>query len=182
MDHATEAADSRQVAVDSPPILFLKAHGEESVFQVENLLREGVVNVAVPVGPCLRSASSTPMGTSCDTSDPSVTHLHDGWSCYRSEMWVTRTEGIESGVVPCAVGASYAVLIAEQLAASGSRTYHLDHLRRAHRPPRHTALFRRHRTRPPRRRHQPPLPPAVRMEPHPAGPSGRARRRPRRPR
>ena len=46
-------------------------------------------------------------------------HLHDGWACYHSEMWVTQADDIEIGIVPCAVGAPYAVLIAEELAASG---------------------------------------------------------------
>ena len=121
MDHATQAADFRQVAVDTPPILLPKAHDEESVFQVENLLREGrrqrrrtdrpvpAVCLLDPDGDVVRHLRSV-----------GDAHLHDGWSCYHSEMWVTRTEGIEIGIVPCAVGASYAVLIAEQLAASGS--------------------------------------------------------------
>jgi len=43
----------------------------------------------------------------------------DAWACYHSELYRTAEADIELGIVPCAVGASYAVLIAEQLFASG---------------------------------------------------------------
>lgn len=44
---------------------------------------------------------------------------HDDWACYHSELWVTEVGRLELGIVPCAVGAPYAVLVAEELAASG---------------------------------------------------------------
>lgn len=40
--------------------------------------------------------------------------------CYHTEMWTVDLDGIEVGVVGMAVGASFAVLVAEQLAASGA--------------------------------------------------------------
>lgn len=105
---------------DTPPIFTSKAYDEASVFQVENLLREGRRQ---------RGRSERPVPTVCllDPDGDVVRHLraigdgsvHDGWSCYHSELWVTHTDGIEIGIVACAVGASYAVLVAEQLAASG---------------------------------------------------------------
>jgi uridine phosphorylase len=45
---------------------------------------------------------------------------HVGWACYHTEMWVVDLDGIEIGVVGMAVGAPFAVLVAEQLAASGA--------------------------------------------------------------
>ncbi len=102
------------------PILNRKAHDEASVFQVENLLREGrrqrgrtdrpvpAVCVLDPDGDIVRHLRATGNGA-----------LHDGWACYHSELWVVETDGISIGIVPCAVGAPYAVLIAEQLVASG---------------------------------------------------------------
>jgi uridine phosphorylase len=46
--------------------------------------------------------------------------LHPGWACYHTQMWTVDLEGIEIGVVGMAVGAPFAVLVAEQLAASGA--------------------------------------------------------------
>lgn len=45
---------------------------------------------------------------------------HPGWACYHSDMWTVDLDGIEVGVVGMAVGAPFAVLVAEQLAASGA--------------------------------------------------------------
>ena len=44
---------------------------------------------------------------------------HDGSACYHTELYVFRHEGHEYGIVGCAVGAAFAVLIAEELFASG---------------------------------------------------------------
>ncbi len=46
--------------------------------------------------------------------------LHPGWACYRTQMWTVDLGGVTIGVVGMAVGASFAVLVAEQLAASGA--------------------------------------------------------------
>jgi uridine phosphorylase len=45
--------------------------------------------------------------------------LHPGWACYHTELWASEHDGVQFGVVGCAVGASFAVLVAEELAASG---------------------------------------------------------------
>jgi hypothetical protein len=53
---------------------------------------------------------------------------HPGWACYHTDMWVTTVptpQGdalprLEVGVVGNAVGAPFAVLVAEQLHASGA--------------------------------------------------------------
>jgi uridine phosphorylase len=42
-----------------------------------------------------------------------------GWACYHTELLVTKHRTIEIGVVGLAVGAPFAVLVAEQLFASG---------------------------------------------------------------
>lgn len=121
MDHATPTPNTLASSPQAPPILLPKNHAEESVFQVENLLREGrrqrrrtdrpvpALCLLDPDGDVVRHLRSVGDG-----------HVHDGWACYHSEMWVTRIGELEIGIVPCAVGAPYAVLIAEQLAASGS--------------------------------------------------------------
>jgi hypothetical protein len=93
-----------------------------SVFAPENLLREArrqraLVDVPVPAV-CL-----------LDPDRDIVRYLkgsgsgyrHEGWACYHTEMWVVDVDGLEIGVVGMAVGAPFAVLVAEQLAVSGAR-------------------------------------------------------------
>lgn len=107
---------------DRPPILRDKHHAAPSAFTPESLLREakrqkGAGAVAVP-GICL-----------LDPDGDMLRHLraagrarrHPGWVCYHTEMWVFELGGREIGLVGCAVGASYAVLVAEEMFASGAR-------------------------------------------------------------
>ena len=47
---------------------------------------------------------------------------HEGWACYHTELLAFDLDGLgEVGMVGCAVGAPFAVLVAEQLFASGCR-------------------------------------------------------------
>ena len=104
----------------TPPILADKHHDAPSAFTPESLLREarrqkGAEAVAVPKV-CL-----------LDTDGDIVRQLraegrvrrHEGWVCYHTDMWVFDLNGQEIGVVGCAVGASFAVLVAEEMFASG---------------------------------------------------------------
>jgi uridine phosphorylase len=58
-----------------------------------------------------------------------VRHLHrtgrascsPGWACYHTDLQTFRRDGQDYGIVGCAVGAAFAVLIAEELFASGCR-------------------------------------------------------------
>ena len=43
----------------------------------------------------------------------------DGWVCYHTDLWEVEWEGLRLGVVGRAVGAPFAVLVAEELFASG---------------------------------------------------------------
>ncbi len=105
-----------------PPFVTATDHDEPSVFQVENLLREARRQ---------RNLGSTPVPIVCllDPDGDVVRHLaplgratrHSDWACYHSELWITHHDGLEIGIVPSAVGAPYAVLVAEELAASGCR-------------------------------------------------------------
>jgi uridine phosphorylase len=108
------------MATDEPPILRPKHYGEPSMFVVESLLREGRRQ---------RNLPDVPVPDVCllDPDGDVVRHLqaaglasrHPGWACYHSELWVTNRGGRDIGIVPCAVGAPYAVLVAEELHASG---------------------------------------------------------------
>jgi uridine phosphorylase len=46
---------------------------------------------------------------------------HSGWACYHTELYVFHHEEHEYGIVGCAVGAAFSVLIADELFASGCR-------------------------------------------------------------
>src|ERR1700758_3708450 len=105
------------------PIVDIKDHNAPSVFRPEALLREArrqrqLPLVAVPEicvldpdGDVVRHRKATGAG-----------RIHEGWACYHTELLAFELDGIgEAGIVGCAVGAPFVVLVAEQLFASGCR-------------------------------------------------------------
>jgi uridine phosphorylase len=114
----TQSADPRRV----PPILADKDYAAPSVFEPANLLREArrqkhVPEIAVPEicildpdGDILRvlrregRASPAP-----------------GWACYHTELYQFDQASERFGIIGCAVGAAFAVLLAEELFVSGCR-------------------------------------------------------------
>jgi uridine phosphorylase len=99
-----------------------KTYDEPSRFEVENLLREGrrqrhLTDEAVPEI-CLLDPDGDVVR---HLRESGSAVLHEGWACYHSELWVTPRPYGPLGIVPCAVGAPYAVLVAEELHASGCR-------------------------------------------------------------
>jgi hypothetical protein len=104
----------------TPPGLDRHDHGEPSVFQPESLLREARRQRALPLG-------SVPAVCLLDPDGDVVRHLQrtglgrrsPSWACYHTELWETDVAGEEVGVVGQAVGAPFAVLVAEELFASG---------------------------------------------------------------
>ncbi len=105
-----------------PPILRAKDHRAPSVFTPDALLREARRQKAVPVG-------DVPEICILDPDGDIVDHLLAGgtasrcaaWACYHTDLYAFERAGVRSGVVGSAVGASFAVLVAEQLFASGCR-------------------------------------------------------------
>jgi uridine phosphorylase len=97
-------------------------YGAPSVFQPANLLREarrqrGLPDIPVPAvcaldpdGDIVRALRAAGRSRRCE-----------GWSCYHTDMAVTEHNGITIGIVGLAVGAPFAVLVAEQLFVSGCR-------------------------------------------------------------
>lgn len=105
------------------PILQGKDYSAPSVFRPDALLREArrqknlptlpvpAICVLDPDGDIVRYLKRTGRG-----------RLHEGWACYHTELLAFDLEGIgQVGIVGCAVGASFAVLVAEQLFASGCK-------------------------------------------------------------
>jgi uridine phosphorylase len=95
-------------------------YAQQSVFTVEGLLdaairQKGIVKATVPAccildpdGDLVRYLVQTGQGCRSDI-----------WPCYHSDLTLFTRAGQEFGVVGCAVGASYAVLVAEELFALG---------------------------------------------------------------
>jgi len=107
---------------DLPPLLRDKDHGAPSAFMPESLLREaqrqkGAARVTMP-GICLLDPDGDIVRA---LRADGRARRHDGWVCYHTDMWVVDLDGHEIGVVGCAVGASFAVLVAEEMFASGCR-------------------------------------------------------------
>ncbi len=105
---------------ETPPILAQKHYGSPSAFTPESLLREARRQ---------KRAAPRPVPDVCllDPDGDIVRHLkgvgcarlHEEWVCYHTELYVFEEDGREFGVVGCAVGSSFAVLVAEELFASG---------------------------------------------------------------
>ncbi len=47
--------------------------------------------------------------------------INDCWACYHSTLYSFQLNNKTIGIIPCVVGSSYAVLVAEQLFVSGCR-------------------------------------------------------------
>lgn len=102
------------------PLLHRSDHAEPSVFLPENLLREARRQLGLADG-------RVPPVCLLDPDGDVVRHLRrtdqasrsESWACYHTELWGTEVDGIPIGIVGRAVGAPFAVLVAEQLFASG---------------------------------------------------------------
>src|SRR5207237_3211510 len=105
-----------------PPIRAGKDDAAASVFEPANLLREarrqkGLVPAAIPEiclldpdGDILRALRGAGRAT-----------LSPAWACYHTDLYEFDEDGMRFGIIGCAVGAPFAVLIAEELFVSGCR-------------------------------------------------------------
>jgi uridine phosphorylase len=103
-----------------PPLLDNKNPAAASVFEPSALLREarrqkGLADVSVPAvcvldpdGDIVRRLKATGQAT-----------LAKDWPCYHTELFTFEIGGRQAGIIGCAVGAPFAVLLAEELFASG---------------------------------------------------------------
>lgn len=105
---------------EAPPILSHKHYSAASAFKPENLLREARRQKNLP-------ETSVPEICILDPDGDMVRYLcnagladrHPGWACYHTDLYVFREGGHEYGILGCIVGAAFAVLVAEELFASG---------------------------------------------------------------
>lgn len=106
----------------TPPILRTKRYEQPSVFVPENLLREARRQKAVPHAPVPRICVLDPDGDivrHLRAADMARPDPH--WACYHTRLYNFDYDGLELGIIGCAVGASFAVLVAEELFACGCR-------------------------------------------------------------
>lgn len=105
---------------DNVPLLRDKHHRAVSEFTPENLLREARRQKRLPDAICPPICVLDPDGDIVRYLRSSGRGRRDeSWPCYHSELYRFEEGGDAFGIVGCAVGASFAVLVAEQLFASG---------------------------------------------------------------
>lgn len=103
------------------PILAHKNHDRPSVFKPTNLLREARRQKAIPPGDVPALCVLDPDGDLFRHLKDSGARRNPYWACYHTELYDLVLDGMTVGVLGCAVGASFAVLVAEELFASGCR-------------------------------------------------------------
>jgi uridine phosphorylase len=104
----------------TPPIITGKDFDEPSVFLPENLLREARRQKIIPDGQIPSVCVLDPDGDIVSYLLKSgLCTLDPYWACYHSKLYNASYQGLNFGIVGCAVGASYAVLLAEQMFVSG---------------------------------------------------------------
>ena len=104
------------------PILDKKNPADASVFVPSAMIREarrqkGLAEAPVPAV-CILDPDGDLVRRLRATGEAK---RFDAWPCYHSELFTFGLAGQTVGIVGCAVGASYAVLIAEELFACGCR-------------------------------------------------------------
>ncbi len=116
-DHATP-----DPALPASPLLCHKDYVAPSVFTPEQLLREARRQKAIDLGP-------VPVVCVLDPDGDIVAYVRaehhavrsSAWACYHTELYTFTSNGIDYGIVGGVVGAAFAVLVAEELFASGCR-------------------------------------------------------------
>lgn len=103
-----------------PAILRGKNHHAPSVFTPDALLREARRQKHMEPGAIPEICFLDPDGDiGRYLRDSGRAARHPLWACYHTELHAFEEDGVEFGIVEHAVGSSFAVLVAEQLFASG---------------------------------------------------------------
>lgn len=96
-------------------------HAEPSVFHPESLLREARRQRRLTAGDVPSICLLDPDGDVVRLlRKRDAGRRSAAWACYHTDLWETECEGESIGVVGHAVGSPFAVLVAEELFASGA--------------------------------------------------------------
>ena len=109
-------------SVDEVPLLTHKQYDAPSVFTPENLLREARRQKGIAAGQVPAICVLDPDGDLVDylhATGPA--HDHPTWACYHTALATFMHGEIEYGILGRVVGAPFAVLVAEELFASGCK-------------------------------------------------------------
>lgn len=105
-----------------PPLLAQKHYTTPSAFTPENLLREARRQKRITGGDIPATCVLDPDGDIVRSLIArGEARLDPAWACYHTQLYSFSQGGIDFGIVGCAVGASFAVLIAEEMFASGCK-------------------------------------------------------------
>lgn len=106
--------------MSSAPILDNKDSDAPSVFEPAALLRVARRQKALSVGDVPALCVLDPDGDIvCRLKNSGQAKLSDTWPCYHTELYEFTLGGKIAGIIGCAVGAPFAVLVAEELFACG---------------------------------------------------------------
>jgi uridine phosphorylase len=107
-------------SADLPPIIAARHYTDESVFDVVNLMRAARRQKHLSPLPVPSICVLDPDGDLVEfLRRTGQTHPHAGWACYHTALDVFTLDGVEVGIVGRAVGAPFAVLVAEELFVAG---------------------------------------------------------------
>jgi uridine phosphorylase len=102
------------------PLLDRADHAAPSIFRPESLLREARRQKGLSGGKVAPICVLDPDGDMvAHVRRHHAAQASEHWACYHTRMWEWTADGVRYGIVGHAVGASFAVLVAEQLFASG---------------------------------------------------------------
>ncbi len=105
----------------NPPILSGKEYAAASVFEPANLLREARRQKGLPQKPipdiCLLDPDGDILRALTRAGRATAS---PGWACYHTVLYEFEEAGMRFGIIGCAVGAPFAVLLAEELFVSAA--------------------------------------------------------------
>ena len=107
---------------EMPPILRGKHHRSPSIFTPDALLREACRQKNIAAGTVPDICILDPDGDIVRYLVAAKrAHRLAAWPCYHTDLHTFEHEDLTYGIVGCAVGAAFAVLVAEELFESGCR-------------------------------------------------------------
>lgn len=108
--------------MEASPIPRHESYAEPSIFTPGNLLREARRQRSLPEGVVPEICVLDPDGDMVQLLQETGWARRDpSWPCYHTSLYIYSEGNITLGIIGHAVGASFAVLVAEELFASGCR-------------------------------------------------------------